>query len=351
MGTEPVVIRLSDLVDGQEAVCFAALVKKTRGMTKSNQPYMRCVFRDKPGDGGGPALVGQPLPQGRGVVDGGVAYRLQVRGKYDIRYGMQVEILGDPPGDRRRCRATVSTSPTCSRAARYPADELFKKIHDLIERCIDSRRCGGWWRRSSTSISRCSRRCRPPRAFHHSYTGGLLEHVWSMTPGRQLPGRPLRQVLRPVESSAEPGRRDRGHDPARHRQAPRAGVSPGRGEVHQGRLPDRPHPDGPGHGPRGRGAGSRGSPRRRCSCWSTRSWPITAGASSARRSCPQTMEALLVSFIDELDAKMNIGGPRADRRRRRPTASPTGSSRSTTADSTRASRTERRPTRRSPPST
>ena len=36
--TEPVVIKLSDLVDGQEAVCFAALVKKTRGMTKSNQP-------------------------------------------------------------------------------------------------------------------------------------------------------------------------------------------------------------------------------------------------------------------------------------------------------------------------
>ena len=31
--TGTVVIRLSDLVDGQEAVCFAALVKKTRGMT------------------------------------------------------------------------------------------------------------------------------------------------------------------------------------------------------------------------------------------------------------------------------------------------------------------------------
>ena len=42
-----VVIKLSDLVDGQEAVCFAALVKKTRGMTKSNQPYLKCLFRDK----------------------------------------------------------------------------------------------------------------------------------------------------------------------------------------------------------------------------------------------------------------------------------------------------------------
>ena len=42
-----VVVRLSDLVDGQEAVCYAALVKKTRGMTKSNQPYVKCYFRDK----------------------------------------------------------------------------------------------------------------------------------------------------------------------------------------------------------------------------------------------------------------------------------------------------------------
>ena len=42
-----VVIKLSDLVDDQEAVCFAALVKKTRGTTKANQPFIKCLFRDK----------------------------------------------------------------------------------------------------------------------------------------------------------------------------------------------------------------------------------------------------------------------------------------------------------------
>ena len=35
--------------------------------------------------------------------------------------------------------------------------------------------------------------------FHHSYTSGLLEHVWSMTRIAELPRRPLRQVLRPAE--------------------------------------------------------------------------------------------------------------------------------------------------------
>ena len=42
-----VVSRLSDLVDGQEAVCFAALSRKSRGVSKSNKPYIKCVFRDK----------------------------------------------------------------------------------------------------------------------------------------------------------------------------------------------------------------------------------------------------------------------------------------------------------------
>ena len=37
--TGTVVIRLSDLVDGQEAVCFTALVKKTRGMTAQPALY------------------------------------------------------------------------------------------------------------------------------------------------------------------------------------------------------------------------------------------------------------------------------------------------------------------------
>ena len=45
--TGSVVSKLSELVDGQEAVCFAALVRKSRGLTKSNKPYLKCVFRDK----------------------------------------------------------------------------------------------------------------------------------------------------------------------------------------------------------------------------------------------------------------------------------------------------------------
>ena len=45
--TRKVVIKLSELVDGQEATCFAALVKRSKGMTRTNQPFVKCLFRDK----------------------------------------------------------------------------------------------------------------------------------------------------------------------------------------------------------------------------------------------------------------------------------------------------------------
>ena len=40
------VVISSDLEGGQEAVCFAALVKKTRGNVKRNQPRPKCLFHN-----------------------------------------------------------------------------------------------------------------------------------------------------------------------------------------------------------------------------------------------------------------------------------------------------------------
>src|SRR3981189_2269339 len=91
------VVRLSDLVDGQEAVCFAALVKKTRGMTKSNQPFVKCLFRDKRVPSEAPPWHDHPYFQEADSWTEGLAYRLQLRAKHDLRYGLQVEILGIRP--------------------------------------------------------------------------------------------------------------------------------------------------------------------------------------------------------------------------------------------------------------
>src|SRR5258707_2020656 len=45
--TTTTVFRLSDLQDGQEAECFAALVRREAGTTKRNEKFYKCYFRDR----------------------------------------------------------------------------------------------------------------------------------------------------------------------------------------------------------------------------------------------------------------------------------------------------------------
>ena len=256
-------------------------------MTKSNQPYLKCVFRDKRVDGRGGALARPSVLPGRRFVDRGDAYRLHVRGQFDVRYGMQLEILSASAPPRTTTRADgydffdlVPNSQFPSRRAQEEARRPDRSLHR------PSRAQDAWSRTSSTSTMSLFSRMPAAQNIHHSYTSGLLEHVWSMT---RIAGfladhyaKYYDQLDPPLES--RPDRRR--HDPARYRQAARARVSSGRGQVHEGRLPDRPCPDGPRHGPRGRGAGSTGFPEELLLAWSTRSWRITASASSAPRSLP-----------------------------------------------------------------
>ena len=63
-GTDTAVVRLSELTHGQEAVCFAALVKKESGTDKHGKPFVKCHFRDKRLAAVAPVLVGQRAARG-----------------------------------------------------------------------------------------------------------------------------------------------------------------------------------------------------------------------------------------------------------------------------------------------
>src|SRR4051812_7823290 len=92
-GTETTVIRLSDLVDGQEAVCYAALVRKVRGLTSRNQPFVKCYFRDKRVTLEAPIWSDHAYPAGAEHWPGGQASRLRARGELPLRYGLQPQTL------------------------------------------------------------------------------------------------------------------------------------------------------------------------------------------------------------------------------------------------------------------
>jgi 3'-5' exoribonuclease len=179
-GVEAVVIKLSDLVDGEEATCYAALVKKTKGMTKSNQQYMKCVFQDKRTRVEAPLWSDSRFLREAETWPEGIAYRLQVRGKYDLRYGMQVEILGIRPATDDDTRNGFDFADLYE-SSKTPPEDLLKKLYDLINRYIEHPALRQLVEDVLKENLPLFKKMPAAQGIHHSYTSGLLEHVWSMT--------------------------------------------------------------------------------------------------------------------------------------------------------------------------
>ena len=134
---EAVVVRLSDLQDGQEAECFAALVKKVRGTTKRNQPFIKCYFRDKRVTLEAPLWADHRLHRAGRRLGRGAPTASGSRRSIKAKYGLQIDILDIRPTAPR-------TTPTgydfgdLYESIEYPTPiSSSATIHGCIERCID----------------------------------------------------------------------------------------------------------------------------------------------------------------------------------------------------------------------
>ena len=179
-GTETAVVRLSDLEDGQEAECFAVLVSKTPGTTKKDEPFVRCLFRDKRERR--ECLLWHDsrfLKQAQGWPDG-TAYRLRARGKLSPKFGMQIEILTIRPAVVADAEDGYDFYDLVESSDQDP-EQNFRKILECVERCIEELPL----RRLVTELLKDNadlfKKMPAATSFHHGYTAGLLEHVWSMT--------------------------------------------------------------------------------------------------------------------------------------------------------------------------
>jgi len=179
-GTDTATIRLSDLTHGQEAICYAALVKKENGTDKHGNPFVKCHFRDRR------CVVVAPLWSSNAYREEaaswveGLAYRLHVKGRWEVKYGLQLEILAIRAALEEDAADGYNFFDLVESSA-YDPEQLFQKIHDLLERYVDEpclKRLVCDLLHEHASLFK-----KMPAAqnFHHSYTAGLLEHVWSMT--------------------------------------------------------------------------------------------------------------------------------------------------------------------------
>ena len=174
-------VRLSDLRDGQEAECFAALVKRVAGTTHRNDPFLKCYFRDKRVTLEAPLWFDNPIRlQAEGWVDG-QAYRLRAKASVKARYGLQLDILEIRPAGGEEDTADGYDFHDLVESSDFPVKDLREKLQFFIDKYIrdpDLRRLVEQVLRDHDDLF-----CKMPAAqnFHHSYTAGLLEHVWSVT--------------------------------------------------------------------------------------------------------------------------------------------------------------------------
>jgi 3'-5' exoribonuclease len=179
-GTGTTVVRLSDLRDGQEAECFATLVRKVRGITSRNEPFIKCIFRDKRETMEAPLWHDHPFhAQANQWVDG-IGYRLRVRAEWKLRYGMQLDILSIRPAGRED-EADGYDFFDLVESSEFSVAELTNRLNALIEKYITDPRLKQLVHQILDEHAEMFQKMPAAQNYHHSYTAGLLEHVWSMT--------------------------------------------------------------------------------------------------------------------------------------------------------------------------
>jgi 3'-5' exoribonuclease len=179
-GTDTAVMRLGDLKHGEEAVCFAALVRKETGTDRHGKPFIKCHFRDRWTSLVAPLWWGNALLTDAESWQECLGYRLQVKGDWTVKYGMQLSLLRVRPATEED-RAEGYDFRNLFESSAYDSDELYRKLRDFIQRWIGD----ALLRRLVETIldehAELFKKMPAATNFHHGYTGGLIEHVWSMT--------------------------------------------------------------------------------------------------------------------------------------------------------------------------
>lgn len=170
---------LAGLEGGRDALCFAALAQKSALKTKYGSPYWKCLFQDKHGRKEFMVWSDDPL---HSLVDawkeGGV-YRLVVRAKssqrgIDLRIIELREVVEDDTLDGFDISNLYETSrfddQECAETVRGIARENIQdpRVLELVTRILD---------RYDAAL----RRMPAASSMHHAFTGGLLEHIRSVT--------------------------------------------------------------------------------------------------------------------------------------------------------------------------
>jgi 3'-5' exoribonuclease len=173
--------KLSEIQHDEVAECFALLVRKDPGRTKKDEPYWTCTFRDRHVERVCPIWNNSRFFREAAGWSIGTPYRLTVRGQLHARYGLQVELLEIRTIDPTLDAADGFDFGQLVEVGHLDPCECWDKIHDLVRRYVPDPHVRQLVELLLAEHRDDVLRIQAAERMHHAYTGGLIEHVWSMT--------------------------------------------------------------------------------------------------------------------------------------------------------------------------
>ncbi len=175
------VTRFSDLFRLElesEAHCYALLATKQRAKTKYDSPYLRCTFRDKhstrdfmiwSNDG--------LLPIAEEWTEGGV-FQIHVSLKLNKNRQPEYKLIharASIPEDEGRYELTELYE-----SSRFEADECILSIRKIVQNSISDPLVAQLVNSILDEHDVLIRKMPAASNMHHAFTGGLVEHTWSI---------------------------------------------------------------------------------------------------------------------------------------------------------------------------
>lgn len=177
--TGEALIRLADLRDGVEGTFFALLASRKRETSKRGEPYYRCEFADRAIRREVMVWANSPHIAAAAAWVEGDAYRIRGRGILS-KYGQQVEVLEIRPASAEHDGADGFRFNELVEGSKYDAGQLLERVREFIRKMKD-RRLAELVTRVVEDNAESLRRMPAASRMHHAFIGGLIEHVWSVT--------------------------------------------------------------------------------------------------------------------------------------------------------------------------
>jgi 3'-5' exoribonuclease len=178
-GTDTAIFRLSELADGQEAEVFAALVKRDTTTDKNGNPYYKCLFRDKWCSRVAMIWSSDPLLAQASKWPLYSGFRIRAKAE-NSKFGPQIKVL--------ECREAVAEDSADGydffdlvESSKYPPGSCYARILGFVEKHIRKHHLNRLVREILAEHSELFQKLPAAQSLHHGFTGGLAEHIWSVT--------------------------------------------------------------------------------------------------------------------------------------------------------------------------